>query len=309
MRCYFLSKRRCALKLNGEFLGYAGNNPAFTELDELNGFCEFIPLSVKLLPCNAQLKSVLLNEKNLSNVRIIDLYGDFLVLPSFKRALLKGELFFADNLGDGVYACVFNAGAPQAFIQTNAGGGVFNLGDCDCDKFEFKLLNGFLLLTATTPRDKKSVFLFDIKNAPRLYLKRECDEFVLGEQKAQETLTLTTKNIGVCKLQKREVINLTEPTSSYLAFARGVQISELSEALLPYAFLEEVFLNANYSDYLSRDLCENKDFIPDFIGDFEFFLPPLKAESGIILIKNNKEKADFLRITSKNGCITDLNLL
>lgn len=309
MRCYFLSKRRCALKLDGEFLGYAGNNPAFTELDELKGFCEFIPLNAKLLPCNAQLKSAFLNENNSSNVRIIDLYGDFLVLPSFKHALLKGELFFADNLGDGVYACVFNAGAAQAFIQTNAGGGVFSLGDCDCDKFEFKLLNGFLLLTAIGPRDKKNVFLFDIKNAPRLYLKRECDEFVFDLQKAQETLTLTTKNIGVCKLQKREVINLTEPTSSYLTFARGVRISELNGSLLPYAFLEEVFLNANYSDYLSPDLCENKDFIPEFIGDFEFFLPPLKAINGIVLIKKGKEKADFLEITSKNGCITDLNFL
>lgn len=309
MRCYFLSKQRCALKLNGEFLGYAGNNPVFIELNELDLFCEFIPLCEKLLPCRAQLQSGLNCRKNLKNVRIIDLSGDYLILPSFKRALFNAKLCLADNLNDGVYASVFSAGEAQAFIQTDGGGGVFDLGERCYGGFNFEQLGEFLLLTAETERKKKSVYLFDIKNAPRLFLKRECDDCFFDGAAESQTLTLTTKNIGVCKLEKREVINLTNPADSYVSFTRGVQINDISDTLLTYAFLEEVFLNANYSDFLSRDLCENKSLIPDFIGDFEFFLPPLKKDGGIVLIKKGKRKAEFLKITSKNGCITDLNFL
>ena len=86
-------------------------------------------------------------------------------------------------------------------------------------------------------------------------------------------------------------------------------VFKLNEKLLPYAFLEEVFLGANFEDYLSRDLKENKNYIPEFIGDFELFLPPVKQGGGIILIKKNKQKAEFLSLTIKNGCVADINFL
>lgn len=302
MRCYFLSKNRCALKLDGEFLGYVGNNPSFIELNEPCGFLEFIPLNGSLIPCRAQLNGDFCRAKNNLNVRIIDLCGDFLILPSFFAAAKPAKLFLADNLGDGVYASVLASDEAQAFIQTSEGSGVFELGECGAPRFE--LYNEFLLLTAKSSRGKSLIFLFDIKGAPGLILRRECDEHALSDN-----LTLTTNNLGVCKIQKREVITLSDLSKSYCTFTRGVSLSELNEHLLPYAFLEEVFLKANFGDYLSSDLAENKDFITEFIGYFEFFLPPLKNDGGIILIKKDKEKAEFLKITSKNGKIADLSFL
>lgn len=340
MWCYFLSKRLCALKINGEFAGYVGDNLCKTQIENYfkrgddgkfesdfencfadkpfneKTFFEFIPTSggyqTVSFCCdlkNADKKSAIFlknqSDFNKSNVRIIDLYGDFLLLPKFFRSDCA---FSADlktqKLGDGISATLFCFNGLCLFLEANGKSEFFSLGS-DFFSVEFKLSeSGFLLVTAKN-ENKKRYFLFTVTETPALVLIRDGDECFFEKN----ALTVIKKNLGVCRIERRENFDLEKPENSYRSFIRGVSIFSLNEKLLPYAFLEEVFLGANFEDYLSRDLKENKKFIPEFIGDFEFFLPPIKRGGGIVLIKKDKQKAEFLSLTIKNGCVVDINFL
>lgn len=323
MWCYFLSKKLCALKINGEFIGYVGDNLCKTQItcegknEILNGrsdnFFEFIPICGKYSPvtfCKELEKTrEILNKQFTENfcadLRIIDLCGELLFLPKFfKRAFFNATDLKSEKLGDGVNATVFCFNGLYLFLESNGKSEFFSIGD-EFSSIEFKLLeNGFLLLKAASD-DKKRFYLFNVSAAPALVLVRDGDECYFEKN----TLTVIKKNLGVCKIERRESFDLEKPENSYRAFLRETPIFNLNENLLPYAFLEEVYLGANFEDYLSRDLKENKQYIPEFIGDFEFFLPPVVLGGGIVLIKKDKQKAEFLSLKIKNGCIVDINYL
>ena len=79
MICYLLCLIPCGVKVNGEYVGKASKNLTFIELSE--GLIEFIPLS------NSHLQTTYYfdenNPKSTQNIKIIDLYGGFLLIPSF----------------------------------------------------------------------------------------------------------------------------------------------------------------------------------------------------------------------------------
>lgn len=305
MRCCFLSENKCAVKFNGEFLGFCGNNLSHALLCIKNALFEFIPTSEELLPTfisgeKMQNFNTPIPSKNTANVRIIDLCGGILILPRFLKAPKKRAIELI-NVGDGVSVCFFYAQTTQALIQSPSGYAFMDLGEIE--KPSAKILSGGVLAVLGCGKKRKNLRLIDLSETPKLILARECDEFFFDEK-----LTVITKNLGICKIERREVFDLKNPQNSYSVFTRGVPIFSIKEELFPYAFLEEVFLKANFADYLSRDLKQSESLIPEFIGDFEFFLPPI-FNKGITIIKSGKQKADFLQITAKNGCIEDLNFL
>lgn len=306
--------------MNGEFLGYAGNNLCKTELlkndknicDEKT-FFEFIPLCGDFLPAGYAFKQSgdklsFFKNKNAepnANVRLIDLYGDLLIFTNFsRREKTSAASIKTQTPGDGISATVFSLNGLCVFLEANGKSDFFTIGN-EFSSVEFELSdNGYLLAVAKNEK-KRRVFLFSVFSKPELILVRDADEYYFNKN----AFTAIKKNIGVCKIERRENFDLDKPENSYATFLRNVPVFKLNEKLLPYAFLEEVFLGANFEDYLSRDLKENKNYIPEFIGDFELFLPPVKQGGGIILIKKNKQKAEFLSLTIKNGCVADINFL
>lgn len=320
MRCYFLSKQSCALKIDGEFIGYAGNNLCETELlkSEKNNydektFFEFIPLCDDFLPTRYLLKqsddknSFFKNrdENSDTNMRIIDLYGDLLLYSDFsRREKSSATNVQTKTLDNGVRATVFTLNGPCVLLEANGQSNFFSAGS-EFSSVDFELSESGYLLAVAKGEKRQRLFLFSVFSKPELILVRDADEYYFNKS----VFTAIKKNIGVCKIERRENFDLEKPQNSYVSFVRDVPIFKLNEKLLPFAFLEEVFLGANFEDYLSRDLKENKNYIPEFIGDFEFFLPPIKKNGGIILIKKNKQKAEFLSLTIKNGCVADINFL
>lgn len=295
MLCCFLSENRCAVKINGEPVGFAGNNLQILPLCLRDAFIEFLPLGGNLAPIFTQVQ----NPSGEKNLRVVDLCGGVLLLPRFERIDKKKPFEFVKLNGASI--CFFYSQTTSTLIETANGSAFFDLGYLDNPKAE--LLNERFLAIIGKRKKRKTLRLFDLSQKPNLIFSRECDDFSFENE-----LVLTTKNLGVCRIEKREVINFDSPEKSYCSFTREIPVFSLKDELLPYAFLEEVFLKSNYQDYLSRDLKENEAFVNEFIGEFEFFLPPV-FNDGITLIRKGKQKADFLQIKAKNGCVEDLNFL
>lgn len=51
-------------------------------------------------------------------------------------------------------------------------------------------------------------------------------------------------------------------------------IAKLPRQLIPYAFLEEMQVGGDFTEYLSPSLIENKDMLRDFFGNYIGVMPP-----------------------------------
>lgn len=81
----------------------------------------------------------------------------------------------------------------------------------------------------------------------------------------------------------------------------------IPDELIPYAFLEEVRLSVDYRHFLSDGLVNDYTLIKDFLGEYDFVLPPFLKEFPTLYVTVGKT-AKYVKTTVCNGKITDIAL-
>lgn len=339
MLCCFLSNRRFAVKLNGEFLGMAGNNLCGANICAKDAFFEFIPASSRFLPSSFFLDYNFLKKSDFvcgenpfsssapenghgcrlsekssgyGEISVINIGNGFLFFPEFKHSPQFYENgyspFIVRTTQNGNKAFFFYTGGFFCFLESSGGGDYFKL----CNDFPKQIIaedykDKFIIIEIKRDGyEKNEVFIFDLSEAdkPTLVLKRLYDEIFIGDE-----IVTVLKTPSVTQIEKRESFNLTAPEKSYKIFTRETPVDSVSDKLLPFSFLEELSLGAHFEDYLSPELKGQKDLVAEFLGKFDFFLPKLYKtdEETAILIENKKIRR--LSISLSRRLITDLNFI
>lgn len=292
---YFLSAIPCALKFNGEYVGTVGEN--YSVFPQKKGLYEFIPLKSGF----CQL-CFLWDEKPLDkreNVRIIDLYGGFLIIPKFQRQIFSNfkELFFktVEFPEFDVEIQVYSENGVKLTVKqgkVKATESVpFTPAALDLEKAYF---GGIAYLVAFLSDKKTAVFGFEITgDSIKPVLKREC----VGYESKNDKIVLTETKNDVLRHTVVSVWSFSNGAKLERAdIYRGKEPFALHEKLLPYAFFEEILLGKDVSDFLAPKLRPRADDLKSFAGDFSAILPPphFKPDSFITLIYNDRaEYADL----------------
>ncbi len=307
MYLYFLSTLPCAVKYNGEYVGRASEN--YTVFPVKNGLYEFIPLA-----SGYEETCFLWNEKQLNdnkNIKIIDLYGGFLIIPSFSRRAFTDfkELFFK----------TIEIGEIQVEIQVYIENGVKLSVKCGKYKItegvpfvptalnlEKAHLNGKVYVLAFLSDKKTAAFGFELsEKGIKVIFKRPCDGYVaendrviLTEAKSDILKHIVTTywifSDGV-KIEKAEISRKREPYS-------------LPERLLPYAFFEELKLGRTPIDFLAPKLRPRAEDLKAFAGNFVSILPPphFKPKDFVTLLYD--DKAEYARLNISGRLIDNITI-
>lgn len=307
MYLYFLSTLPCAVKYNGEYAGRASEN--YSVFPCKKGFYEFIPLAP-----GYEETCFLWDEKPLNNnknIKIIDLYGGFLIIPSFSRRAFTDfkELFFRAEI----------IGEFQAEIQVYIENGV----KISVRSGKYKTTEGVPFLPSALNLEKAYLggkayilaFLSDKKTAAygfeisekgiRTVFKRPCDGYTAENDKV--VLTETKNDI------------LKHTVTTYWSFSDGVKIEKaeirrkkepysLPEKLLPYAFFEELKLGKTPTDFLAPKLRPRAEDLKAFAGNFVSVLPPphFKPKDYVTLLY--EDKAEYARLNVSGRLIDNITI-
>lgn len=306
MFCYFLCLIPCGVKVNGEYVGKASKNLTFIELSE--GLIEFIPLS------NSHLQTTYYfdenNPRSTQNIKIIDLYGGFLLIPSFSKRcdgefkmIGRKEFNFSKETSlscysqNGIKLCV-NYG-NDVFIESIP----FLPEDV---RFETARSHGEEYLIAICVGKRTLIVGFHLGERITLAFKNICD----GYSFERNTLTILENKNTLLKHSISSVWQFAEKvTLVKYAVQRKKELFTLHEKLIPYAFLEEVRLSGNIADFLTPRLKPRASEIKEFLGKFTDFFPSphFKPDDYITLLYENS--VSYLKLTMQNGLIDNIILL
>lgn len=303
---YLTCAVECAVKLDGKYVGRAGENYFIFETDK-ETLIELLPLDNVCLPLNYLLTP---KPKTTQNMRIIDLCAAYLLIPSFaRRSVTDFKL-----LGHGRYE--FNCGqvAVNCYSENGVRLVVETAGDMfvttlpfmpDEARFERAESNGAEYLICTFIKERTLILAFSINDKITLCLKRICDDFSI----APPFISLTeNKNdllrhviISRWKLEKTIIGTDTEVRRRKEPYA-------LDEKLIPYAFFEELKAGGDVSDMLTPKLKPRADEFAGFLGDYSMILPPPHfLKDGYILLIY-ADKAEYARVKLCGGLIENVTL-
>lgn len=301
MRYFLLSSKFCEVFINGEFLGNASKNLAL--LPVKNDFSLNLIPSFPFKRVFARIKNGVTNHPN---IRIIDLYGDFLILPTFEKETFNAfEIFFDEIFNGNLRVSVLMDGYLKIMLENTFGVSVVPL------KFNYgkiitkaTTVNNFLIITVSQNEDEE-LLIFNVSDKPVCVFKDTAN-------------TILQKNNGFFLSKKSHFINIDKiekcitfnPFECKTSFLRKTAINNLPQKLIPYAFLQEVQHGFDFFEYLTNELKENSNYVKDFLGDFFTFTPTFSHSQNlnreqIILIGS---VAKILTVTLDNALIADLNL-
>ena len=306
MYCYFLCDVPCAVKLDGEFVGVASKNLSFVEKERC--FLEFIPLD------DCFEKTYLLFDKkhpvSTKNVKIIDLYGGFLIIPSFSRKVdadfkMIGRKTFPFSQAvsvicysqGGIKLCVCKENdffiEPIPFLPSDI-------------RFETCVSNGNEYLAVICISNKTEILVFNVKSKINLAFKNLCDGYSL----VGNTITTLEHRPSVLghSLSSTWLFEDKVTLKNY-TISRSKQVFSLPEKLLPIAFFEELLIDGNVEEFLSPELKPRANELKEFLGDFKRVLPPPHFKDDDLVTLLYADKVEYARIDTNGGLISNLTII
>ena len=299
MNALVISSTECVLMANGIKIGLTnGNLQTFNVNDkDFPLFLQFIPTDDHLLESSLLLSSP--NDTTLHKNKLVKLFfidGALLFVPTFLQKPLPvcknilhervfSDLFVLVSL-DGYYKIsIFNQYGNTAVCLNER-----YISDAIVQKHEN-------LLAVTVNGEKQSVYLFNVSGAPSFI---ERGDYITPTQSA---IILTQKYNTLLKLKKDIKFSTQNGGNLSENFLRSGDIARLNERLTAFAFLEEVILNANFSDYLCQDLKEHAPYVSSFFGKIFLFSPINVSEETTALVIGEKAKKVKFKLTG--GLISD----
>lgn len=299
MNIILYSTKPCAVKIEQTTFNLCPLNPVLITEPTPNCILEFFPPAPF---CGAVccISQPFLNK----NVQIIDLYGDIIIIPTF---VLSRNLPFEKHrqsthnfFGVQTTFSLVTDGVAKLIIATPYQSEQIDLPFIATD-FTIYPCNEKPLFVIEIFARKKVVIVFDLQNFCTLF-KGVCDSFELDKN-----LSLTTSYCDICK---HTVTNVWEITDSVKLLCKKVTAKQKQflPEVLPFAFLEEVRVGGDYSQFLSNALKPNANLCPQFLGEFKHVLPPILPLQNDKLILTYQKTAKFFSCTISHGKIADFNV-
>ena len=303
MRYYIFSSTPCSVCLNGKFLNQANGNLSYFE-------CNTYPALLTLTSNKNDYFEISLLLKNKHqkhpNVQIIDLYGDFLIIPTFLKKPKQSYLVLFDQSFDhgNLRVSILIDGYEKLLLCNDFGitHTKLNILDKDCKtKVFLKGDNLFIIITSQT---KSEVLVLDVREKPNIIFHQvgkqvEINEFYI-------TLIKPSNLIEIAQIYYQISLSDGKIQTEYVKADKRF----LALQLLPYAFLQAVQYGIDFEHFLHPKLYENRQFIADFLGNFNAVIPlpqNKNVEKHYALLV--KESAVVLEITIEGGLIESLCLL
>ena len=306
MYCYFLCDVPCAIKADGKYIGIGSKNLRFIDCDKC--FLEFVPLDESFD------RVCFLFDKNhpisTKNTKLIDLYGGFLIIPSFFRKA-EGEFKLIDkkafDLPTPVLVTYFSQNGVKLCVSKENDFYIEALPFTPNEiRFDACVVDGNQYLVAICLSTKTEILAFKIADKISLVFKNLCDGYSFS------------KNVLSTFERKNDI--LKHSISSNWQFGNEVklrnykitherQIFSLPEKLLAIAFFEEVLLCGEIEEFLSPALKPRAQEMKEFLGDFIKILPPphFKDDDLVMLLYN--DKVEYVKVSFTNGLISNVAIL
>lgn len=239
------------------------------------------------------------------NVAITDLYGDLLCYPvlkpyqnfSYKNILSKSVVI--ENIQ--FFLSVFTDGAIKLTIRGLNETLTVNIPFIPND-LEAYPVGGTLFLVDL----KSNLHYIIIVSCANLCVEFSdiCDEFTIDTK-----LTLTKTHSGI--QTHREIKSYAYDGKVKLVgrtFQTFYSYEKIPEPIIPLAFLEEVGLGTDFTNFLTPELSKNAELLTEFFGKINFALPPFYKElpQTYAIVSDNGVK--YAKFTTENGKIADVSL-
>lgn len=303
MFVYFSSAYPAVVKLDGAYLGRCDAAAKPVRIDSNETFVEFCPLNGA--PPSGFILDLPFFSKPPSFISVADLKGGYMVRATKTIKTSDFYVLSQEKNSDAVIT-VFCEGSLKISIETS--GGFFG------DELPFftetvNITRGGSLAAVFFP-EVSALYLFDLSGAPKKVGSIVCSSYSM--QNGLST-TLIKKDIA-----KHKIISLWETkdgnlfeSSRQIEYASDFSRENLPEAVIPYAFAEEICVGGDYSGYLSVDLAERKKEIKEYLGNFIAVMPPPpfreEKEVGLIYKRDkNVYSVDYMTVELKYGKIDNI---
>ena len=274
MYYYFSSDYPALLKINGLFYGNLFNTVKHLEIlgDTTNTLVEILPLVNTETPV-----TFILNDNFFTcppiNVSLTDLDGGYLikVTPSFNTlhyAVLAQKKFpdllvtaFNDN---GHKLCLengFDFYSERIYHNVNSVEIVKSV--CSVSSLVAVVFKGENLL----------VSVYDVKEKISKIFSKLCDDVQFNEHLVirQDFLDIAKHSLTNCYAFSDNQFILSNTT---LSVKKDFCLSSLNKSILPYAFLEHFMLGGDISEYVGKNILDNKEQLRGYLGNFLGVMPP-----------------------------------
>lgn len=284
----------CAVKIDGEFAGYAGFAASFVEVEE-DCLIELLPCAGEsYCPINFKLEESLLKNPP-ETLSVTDLGGHYMITPRFfsvasgkSRIILqeKGETSAGEAL-----ATLYQDGGYKISVDCGGKFNIENLNELVQPQITFHEFgqNSFMMLTGYTGL-KRATYVYHLNGRIKKVFQNNAAvcEFNDGFNTKIEFKDIARHRAEIAwdfidgGFKKR---------SYHLKRAENFNFKALKRPLLPYAFFEEVFCRGDFSDYLSPNLRRGADRLSDYLGDFCAVMTPphfrKQCETGLVYRKSD----------------------
>ena len=296
MTYYIFSKINCLVKINGKEVGVADCNIKTVSItnNDLN-LIEFLPLSPDFTPIICYMAQK--NAMRMPNLRTYSLNGGYLLIPLFSRSFIPEYKTLLFERNENCSVLVVLDGYYKAIISNENQFKIFNL-NFNPKSANVKVSNDLLFLQLKNENENKLIII-QINPTPQIKLIFSNANVKLEREFFTVTRTTNTITRSVIYEKRGYGCGVIDKKQQ-----RSLPIERLSPYLMHCAFLEELLLKANYSDFLHPTLNAHCSLIKDFIGDFYTFIPFNSQNNLRALIVG--EDAKILSFSMNENLISDL---
>ena len=272
MYYYFSSEFPAIIKLNGIYYGQISGTVKHLNIEDDSAFIEICSLEATERSLNFLLTPEFLHSPP-NSVCVTDLKGGYLIkfLKSFVVDEFKviGQEKFPDLI-----VTAFTENGYKLSIETPSDFYAETLKlQFDSIKVTRLSCGGTSLLGVEFFGEKHVLALFSLSGKIRKVFFRSIESCALNDKIVTEEVCCDmAKHRLTCTWQINDG-SLLE-TERKICRAENFAPSSLPKKLLPYAFIEELLVGGEYTEYLTETVKENAKKLQSYFGDFIGIMPP-----------------------------------
>lgn len=308
MYFYFSGGYPSAIKLNGLYFGMISDTVKSCKLELSDSvFAEICPLG------KGPNVSFIINENLLCSppdgISITDLQGGYLIHANNRQLETEFKILGQEKYPD-LIVTVFNENGLKISLETPSNFFADNLSfQAESASFHRFSLDGEQLIAIELLGVEKILLIYILSNLKCIFTDNiENFSFDNGLTTTQRYKDIA-KHLATTNWRLHDG-NL-KPEKKNVSTADDFSIDNLTEQVLPYAFLEEYMVGGDIKQFLGGNVLQNSDKLNGFFGEFIGIMPPPTFrnpnEIGLIRkLRSNLFKADYIIAEIQNRKIINL---
>ena len=312
MKLFFCSDYPCALKINGVYVRKLDKSVYCHPVNFENApFIELCPLN------NLQNYCAFLVDENFiktppESIILTDLKGAYLITAKISNTGGEFKVFCQEKTNDFLVT-IFNDNGKKISIECATD---FFIEPLSFDFYDAKIyynLSFRNIIFVEFLGDSKVLKAYIIQDKISQIFSRTVDDFSL-----ENCLITTEKRCDIAKHQVKIIWNFDGSNftvkEKVVTCKNDFNINNLSEKIIPFAFLESFLAGGNYLEFLNENVKKNASALNEYIGNFIGVMPPPSFRSvndvGVVYqTDKNLYNVCYFNFTIEGGKITNLKKL